>query len=194
MMGWTERDMPSLEGRTALVTGANAGLGLATAKALAHGGAKVILACRNAEKAEAAAAEGRAVATAPVEVVSLDLGSLASVAACAKQVLDSEDRLDLLVNNAGLMAVDESKTTDGFETQIGVNHLGHFALDAHLAPLVLATPGSRVGAMSSFGHRGGHLDVDDLNFERRSYNRWYAYFSSKLANLLFGLELDRRLR
>ena len=194
-MAWSQSDIPSQAGRTALITGSNAGLGLAIAKALAAKDAKVLLACRNAEKAEAAAAEVRKVATAPVEVVPLDLASLASVAACAKQVLDREERLDLLINNAGLMAVDEARTEDGFEMQIGVNHLGHFALDAQLLPLVLATPGSRILSMSSFGHRlgRGRLDADDLNFERRGYSRWPAYFQSKTANLLFTLELQRRL-
>ena len=194
-MAWSQSDIPSQAGRTALITGSNAGLGLAIAKALAAKDAKVLLACRNAEKAESAAAEVRKVATAPVEVVPLDLASLASVAACAKQVLDGEDRLDLLINNAGLMAVDEARTEDGFEMQIGVNHLGHFALDAQLLPLVLATPGSRILSMSSFGHRlgRGRLDADDLNFERRGYRRWPAYFQSKTANLLFTLELQRRL-
>lgn len=193
-MAWSESDIPSQEGRTALVTGSNAGLGLAIAKALAAKDAKVLLACRNLQKAEAAAAEVRSVATAPVAVVPLDLASLASVAACAKQVLDTEDRLDLLINNAGLMAIDEARTEDGFEMQIGVNHLGHFALTQQLLPLLLATPGSRVLAMSSFGHRFcRRLDADDLNFERRGYSRWPVYFQSKLANLLFSLELQRRL-
>jgi len=193
-MAWSESDIPSQEGRTALVTGSNAGLGLAIATALAKKGAKVLLACRNLEKAEAAAEEVRAVASAPVEIVPLDLASLASVAACAKQVLDSEPRLDLLVNNAGLMAIDEARTEDGFEMQIGVNHLGHFALTQQLLPLVLETPGSRILSMSSFGHRlCRRLDPDDLNFETRGYSRWPVYFQSKLANLLFSLELQRRL-
>jgi protochlorophyllide reductase len=190
---FTAADIPSQQGRTALVTGANAGLGLAIAKVLAAKGARLLLACRNSEKAEVAAMEVRAVATAPVDVLSLDLASLASVAACAKTVLDREDRLDLLVNNAGLMAVDHATTDDGFEMHIGVNHLGHFALDARLVALVLATPGSRILSMSSVGHRFGRVDTTDLNFERRAYHRWFAYFQSKLANLLFSLELQRRL-
>lgn len=193
-MGWTLQDMPDQSGRVAVVTGSNAGLGLATAKALASKGATVVMACRNAAKAEAAAAEVRAVATASVDVVPLDLGSLTSVAACAKQLNDTYDRLDLLINNAGLMAVDESRTEDGFETQIGVNHLGHFALTAQVIDLVVGTPGSRILAMSSMGHRPGRVVIDDLNFERRRYNRWVAYFQSKLANLLFSLELQRRLQ
>jgi len=193
MSRWTADDIPPLDGKVALVTGGNAGLGLAAAKALAGRGAKVLLACRNAQKAEAAAEEVRAEATAPVEVVALDLASLASVAAAAKVVLDAEPRLDLLLNNAGLMAIDQATTEDGFEMQLGVNHLGHFALTAALAPLVLATPGARLVPMSSMGHRMGRLRLDDLSFERRGYDRWRPYFQSKLANLLFTAELHRRL-
>jgi protochlorophyllide reductase len=190
---FTAVDIPSQQGRTALVTGANAGLGLAIAKRLAAKGARLLLACRNTEKAEAAAMAVRTVATAPVDVLALDLARLASVAACANAVLEREDRLDLLVNNAGLMAVDHATTEDGFEMHIGVNHLGHFALVGRLLPLVLATPGSRILSMSSVGHRFGRVDTTDLNFERRAYHRWFAYFQSKLANLLFSLELQRRL-
>ncbi|MGH9185114.1 MAG: oxidoreductase [Acidimicrobiales bacterium] len=176
-----------------MVTGANAGLGLATTKVLARNGAKVLLACRNLEKAEVAAEEVRAVATGEVEIVPLDLASLTSIAAAAKLVRDSESRLDLLLNNAGLMAIDEAKTEDGFEMQLGVNHLGHFALTAGLAPLVLASPGSRIVTMSSMGHRMGRLNIDDLFFEKRGYDRWRPYLQSKLANLLFTAELHRRI-
>jgi NAD(P)-dependent dehydrogenase (short-subunit alcohol dehydrogenase family) len=192
-MGWDEKDMPSLEGKVALVTGANSGLGLEAATVLARHGAKVLLACRNLQKAETAAGHVRATATGDVEIVPLDLASLSSVAACAKLVRERETRLDLLLNNAGLMAVDEAKTEDGFEMQFGVNHLGHFALTAGLAPLVLATPGSRIVTMSSMGHRMGRMHFDDLSFEKRRYNRWLPYFQSKLANLLFTAELHRRL-
>lgn len=191
--GSTPYEVPDLSGRTALVTGANAGLGYETARILGRHGARVVLACRNAAKAEAAAAELRREATAPVEVVALDLASLASVARGADEVRARHDRLDLLVNNAGLMAIDEARTEDGFEMQMGVNHLGHFALTARLAPLVVATPGSRVVTMTSMGHRAGRLRLDDLFFERRGYDRWRPYFQSKLANLLFTLELQRRL-
>lgn len=188
--------MPPLDGKVALVTGANAGLGLAIATALARRGARVLLACRNQAKAAAAAEQIRAEAggrDVDLGLVPLDLASLASVAGAAEQVRRDEARLDLLINNAGLMAVDEARTEDGFELQLGVNHLGHFALTARLAPLVLATPGSRVVTMSSFGHRPGRLRLDDLMFERRRYSRWPAYFQSKLANLLFTFELQRRL-
>jgi NAD(P)-dependent dehydrogenase (short-subunit alcohol dehydrogenase family) len=176
-----------------LVTGSNAGLGLEAAKLLATRGARVLMACRNLDKAERAAAEVRAVATSTVEIVPLDLASLASVAAAAKLVADAEERLDLLLNNAGLMAVDHATTEDGFEMQLGVNHLGHFALTARLAPLVLGTPKSRIVNMSSMGHRMGRLHLDDLFFERRGYDRWRPYFQSKLANILFTRELHRRL-
>jgi protochlorophyllide reductase len=189
---WTEKNIPALDGKTAVVTGANSGLGLAAATVLAKHGARVIMACRNAAKAESAAEKVRATATGPVEVVSLDLGSLASIDACANALLRDEQSLDLLLNNAGLMAIDEARTEDGFEMQIGVNHLGHFALTAKLWPLLSATPGYRIVNHSSFGHRPARLRVDDLMFERRRYSRWPAYFQSKLANLLFTLELHRR--
>ena len=192
-MPWTEKDIPPLAGKTALVTGANSGLGLAAAKILSTHGARVIMACRNATKAAAAADQIRATATGPVEIVSLDLADLASVDACAAAVNTKEPSLDLLLNNAGLMAVDKATTAQGFEMQFGVNHLGHFALTAKLAPLVLKTPQSRIVNMASFGHRGGKLRLDDLFFEKRGYKRWPPYFQSKLANMLFTSELHRRL-
>ncbi|MGH9043195.1 MAG: oxidoreductase [Acidimicrobiia bacterium] len=192
---WDESQVPSLGGRVVLVTGANSGLGLAESKVFARHGARVLMACRNLGKAEAAAAEVRAEASggASIDIVSLDLASLASVAAAAKLVRDQETRLDLLINNAGLMAIDEARTEDGFEMQLGVNHLGHFALTAQLAPLVLSTPGSRIVSMASVGHRFAQFRADDLFFEQRGYNRWRVYFQSKLANLLFTAELHRRL-
>jgi protochlorophyllide reductase len=192
-MSWTPADMPDLTGRRAVVTGSNSGLGLEIAAGLAARGATVVLACRDTAKAGRAAE--RIVARTPdarLEVAALDLADLAGVAAFADGQA-ARGRLDLLVNNAGLMAVDETRTADGFETQVGVNHLGHFALTARLMPLLLSTPGSRVGTMSSMGHRAGRLvDLDDLMSER-GYHRWRAYFRSKLANLLFTAELDRRL-
>jgi protochlorophyllide reductase len=191
---WTTRDIPDLTGRTALVTGANAGLGREITRILAEHGARVLMACRNLEKAEAAASAIRATQPAgSVDVRQLDLASLASVRTLSDVVLHDEAALDMLVNNAGLMAVDESRTEDGFEMQFGVNHLGHFALSAHLMPLLLATPGSRVVSMSSMGHRGGRMHFDDPMYERRSYRRWPAYTQSKLANMLFTKELQRRL-
>jgi protochlorophyllide reductase len=192
---WTAADIGSLAGRTALVTGANAGLGFEIAAALAGRGARVLLACRNSAKADTAVEALRARhSTADLAVVPLDLASLASVRAAADAVLAGESRLDILANNAGLMALDPSRTVDGFEMQLGVNHLGHFALTADLWPLLAATPGARVVTMSSMGHRGGHLDLADPMFDRRTYRRWPAYFQSKLANILFTNAFDRRLR
>jgi NAD(P)-dependent dehydrogenase (short-subunit alcohol dehydrogenase family) len=191
---WTLADAPRQDGRTAVVTGANAGLGYVTALGLAALGARVLMACRSTGKAEAAAGRIRQrVPGASVEVRRLDLAALESIAAFAHELRSSEQGLDLLVNNAGIMAVDEARTVEGFELQLGTNHLGHFALTAQLLPLLLATPGSRVATMSSMGHRAGRLALDDLMGTERGYGRWRAYFQSKLANLLFTAELHRRL-
>ena len=191
---WTTSDIPDLSGRTALVTGANAGLGLEISCILAAHGARVLLACRNLDKAEATATRIRSTnPSGNVEVRHLELASLASIDELSRKVLAEESGLHMLMNNAGLMAVDKSRTQDGFETQFGVNHLGHFALTAGLMPLLLATPGSRVVSMSSNVHRLGRMRFDDPMFEHRSYSRWPAYFQSKLANLLFTAELQRRL-
>jgi len=188
-MGWIPADIPDLTGRRAIITGANAGLGLEVAHGLAAHGAEVVLACRNTAKAEAAALAIRErTPSAAVAVGALDLADLDSVAAFAAT---QSGRLDLLVNNAGLMAIDEARTREGVEMQFGVNHLGHFALTARLLPLLLATPGSRVATMSSMGHRAAR-GPGDPRLERR-YDRWQAYFHSKLANLLFTAELQRRL-
>jgi NAD(P)-dependent dehydrogenase (short-subunit alcohol dehydrogenase family) len=191
---WSAADVPDLSGRIAVVTGANRGLGREVTRYLARRGARVIMACRNAADGGAAAATLRAEGLdGPLEVRPLDLASLASVETFAAGLAD-EGRLDLRLNNAGLMAVDRGLTTDGFETHMGVNHLGHFALTARLLPLLSATGGSRIVTMSSMAARLGHVDLGDLMWERRPYDRWQAYFQSKLANLLFTLELDRRLR
>jgi protochlorophyllide reductase len=187
MSKWQASDIPSLEGRTAVVTGANAGLGLESARLLAGAGARVLMACRNRAKAEAAAER----VGSGAEIVDLDLASLDSVAAAARDIEGRTDRLDILLNNAGLMAIDRSTTADGFEMQFGVNHLGHFALTAHLAPLIKATPGARVVNVSSMGHRPGIMRWHDLMFEK-GYDRWRPYFQSKLANLLFTCELQSR--
>ncbi len=191
---WSLTDMPDQTGRIALVTGANAGLGFEIASALANAGATVLMACRNVEKGEAARAQ--IVAKNPraaVEVMKLDLAVLSSVRAAAQAFLQSGRPLHLLINNAGLMAVDRSKTVDGFETQLGVNHLGHFVLTAELIDVLLRTPGSRIINMSSMGHRMGKMHFEDLMFEKK-YDRWKPYFQSKLANLLFTAELHRRLQ
>lgn len=195
-MSWTPQDIPDLTGRRAVVTGSNAGLGLRIATGLAAHGAEVVLACRSVDRAEAAARSIEAkVPGASVSTGHLDLADLDSVQAFAAAL--PGDRLDLLVNNAGLMAVDEARTAQGFELQFGVNHLGHFALTGLLLPRLLATPGSRVGAMSSIGHRRARLtDGRPVAWaERRgqAYDRWQAYFASKLANLWFTAALQRRL-
>jgi NAD(P)-dependent dehydrogenase (short-subunit alcohol dehydrogenase family) len=196
MTAWSLADVPDLTGKVALITGANAGLGLEISRDLAGRGARVLMACRNQAKAEAAAQIVRqrvGHGTGTAEVLSLDLADLASVRALAALVREQEPQLHILGNNAGLMAVDESRTVDGFETQFGVNHLGHFVLTAELMPLLLATPGSRVVNHASMGHRMGKMHFDDLMYERRGYRRWAAYFQSKLSNLLFTAELQRRL-
>src|SRR5690242_16317239 len=179
---WTADDLPDLTGRTFVVTGANSGLGLVTARELGRKGARVVLAVRDTAKGEQAA---RTI-DGPAEVRRLDLADLASVRAFA-DAWDGD--LDVLINNAGLMAIPQQQTADGFEMQIGTNHLGHFALTNLLLPRVT----DRVVTLSSGAHRIGNLDVDDLNWERRSYQRWRAYGQSKLSNLLFTLELQRRL-
>jgi NAD(P)-dependent dehydrogenase (short-subunit alcohol dehydrogenase family) len=179
---WTTADIPSQAGRTVVVTGANSGLGLATARALASVGARVVLAVRDVARGEQAAAgiEGS------TEVRRLDLASLDSVRAFAA---DWTGDLDVLVNNAGIMMVPAGRTADGFELQFGTNHLGHFALTNLLLPHVT----DRVVTVSSGMHRQGSIALDDLNWENRSYNATKAYAQSKLANLLFTLELQRRL-
>jgi NAD(P)-dependent dehydrogenase (short-subunit alcohol dehydrogenase family) len=176
-----------------LITGANSGLGLRSAEALAAKGARVLMACRNATKAAVAleAVQAKAVGAAP-EVVPLDLSSLASVAASAERLTGELDHLDVLMNNAGIMAVPKAATVDGFESQIATNHLGHFALTGRLLPLLLAAQEPRVVSVASNAHKFGRLHLDDLSFERRRYSRWGAYGQTKLANLLFSGELQRR--
>jgi NAD(P)-dependent dehydrogenase (short-subunit alcohol dehydrogenase family) len=191
---WTTEDMPDQTGRVAVVTGANTGLGLETAKALAVRGASVVLAVRNVDKGKDAAATiaGHS-AGADVTVQRLDLSSLDSVRRGADDLRATHDRIDLLVNNAGVMYTPRRTTADGFELQFGTNHLGHFALTGLLLDRLLAAPGSRVVTVSSVGHRiRSRIDFDDLNSER-SYSRVAAYGRSKLANLLFTYELQRRL-
>ncbi|SNS96160.1 oxidoreductase [Actinacidiphila glaucinigra] len=192
---WTARDIPDQRGRTAVITGANAGIGFETAKALAHRGASLILAVRDPEKGKRAAAAITSDAeAADVHVVHLDLGSLRSVRAAAEEVHATCSRIDLLINNAGVMYTPYGTTQDGFELQFGTNHLGHFALTGLLLDLLPATPASRVVTVSSAGHRvGGPIDLADLEWRTRPYNRNAAYGHSKLANLMFTYELQRRL-
>jgi NAD(P)-dependent dehydrogenase (short-subunit alcohol dehydrogenase family) len=190
---WTEKDIPDLSGRTAVVTGANGGLGFQTALALAGAGAHVVLAARDAAKTSAAVA--RVVERYPaasLEVVPLDLGDLSMVRAAAERVLAGHERVDLLVNNAGVMAMPQRETVDGFEMQFGVNHLGHWALTAHLMPALLAAPAARVVTVTSTArHRARRLDPADPHM-RRNYGAWASYARSKMANLHFGLGLQQQ--
>jgi NAD(P)-dependent dehydrogenase (short-subunit alcohol dehydrogenase family) len=191
---WTADRIPDQRGRTAVVTGANSGLGLVTARELARAGALVVLACRSTEKGEAARSEITASAPDPhVEVEPLDLASLDSVRAFAERFREGHDGLDLLINNAGIMASPRRRTADGFELHLGTNHLGHFALTGLLLGSMEGREDARVVTVSSSAHRAGRIAFDNLGGERR-YFRWRAYSQSKLANLLFALELDRRLR
>jgi NAD(P)-dependent dehydrogenase (short-subunit alcohol dehydrogenase family) len=191
---WTADQIPDQRGRMAVVTGANSGLGLATARELARAGARVVLACRNVEKGASAARQiESAVPDAQVEVEALDLARLDSVRAFAERFRAEQGGLDLLINNAGVMAPPRSTTADGFELQLGTNHLGHFALTGLLIGAMEGRDDARVATVSSAAHRIGRMRFDDLQGERR-YHRWRAYGQSKLANLLSALELDRRLR
>jgi NAD(P)-dependent dehydrogenase (short-subunit alcohol dehydrogenase family) len=192
-MKWTAEDIPDLAGKNVLITGANSGLGFESAKALAGRGAHVIMACRNPQKAESSATELRTLhPRASLELVPLDLSSLGSVRALAQAVVQKHARLDLLLNNAGIMAVPYAKTADGFELQFGTNHLGHFALTGLLFDLLRKTAGSRVVNVSSQAHTMGKMRFDDLGWEH-GYKKWSAYGMSKLANLLFTYELARKL-
>ncbi|MGH9116525.1 MAG: oxidoreductase, partial [Acidimicrobiales bacterium] len=190
---WTAADIPNMRGRTAVVTGANSGIGFETAKVLAERGAEVVLACRNLDNAKDAA--GRIAVGSPganVKILHLDLSSLASVTTAAQELRSGYSQLDVLINNAGVMWPPYSKTVDGFELQLGTNHLGHFAFTGLVLDLLTAKPGSRVVTISSIGHRTGKINFDDLQSERK-YGRHTAYAQSKLANLMFTYELQRRL-
>jgi len=193
---WTASDVPRLDGKTYIVTGANSGIGFEASKVLAHAGAHVVFACRSEARArEAMAALEAAVPGAKATFIALDLASLASVRAFADAAAQLE-RVDALVNNAGLMGLPFGKTEDGFETTFGVNHLGHFALTGLLLPRLLASgtaaAPARIVTVSSIAHRSGSIRFDDLGWDR-GYWSWGAYGMSKLANLLFAFELDRRL-
>jgi NAD(P)-dependent dehydrogenase (short-subunit alcohol dehydrogenase family) len=192
--GWTAKDIPDQSGRTAAVTGANSGLGLVAARELARAGARVVLACRNLDKGHAAVDEIRAaVPEAQLQLEELDLASLASVRGFADRFRATHDGLDLLINNAGIMAPPRRRTADGFELQFGTNHLGHFALTTALLDKLEGREDARVVTLSSTAHKMGRINFDNLGGDRH-YFRWNAYGQSKLANLLFALELDRRLR
>jgi NAD(P)-dependent dehydrogenase (short-subunit alcohol dehydrogenase family) len=191
---WTADDIPDLTGKVILITGANSGIGYEAAKEFARNGAQTILACRNMSKAQAAAAQIQSeIPNGFVEIMQLDLSSLQSVREFATAVKENYARLDVLLNNAGIMMVPYGKTVDGFERQLGINHLGHFALTGLLLDLMLTTPGARVVNVSSLAHRGGEIDFDNLMFEGgQGYDRQAAYGRSKLANLLFTYELERK--
>lgn len=191
---WTIQDMPDQSGKVIIVTGANSGLGFETSKALAARSAQVVMACRNMRKGEEAAAAIRtAVPGASLDLMQLDLASLDSIEQFAQTFKTRYERLDVLVNNAGIMATPYTQTADGFEMQFGTNHLGHFALTGALLDVLLKTPGARIVNVSS----GMHRFVSSMNFDdiqgRQAYNRWNAYGQSKLANLLFTYELQRKL-
>jgi NAD(P)-dependent dehydrogenase (short-subunit alcohol dehydrogenase family) len=193
MARWTAADVPDQSGRVAIVTGANSGLGLATARELARAGASVVLAVRDpsGKGQEAAARIRAAVPAAELEMSALDLADLGSVREFAGRVAGAHERIDLLINNAGIMAAPRRLTKDGFESQFGTNHLGHFALTGLLLPALLGSPAPRVVTVSSWLHRKGTLRFDDLQGEHK-YDRWGAYGQSKLANLMFCFELQRR--
>ncbi len=185
-MKWTASDVGDLSGRVVLVTGGNSGIGLEAVRVLAGHGARVVLACRDTAKGEAAAR-----GLPGVDVRELDLADLASVTEAAQSFAKAHDRLDVLVNNAGVMATPYRQTLDGFELQFGTNHLGHFALTGELLPALLAARAPRVVTVSSGAHRMGGIDFDNLDGSR-GYHKWRAYAQSKLANLLFTSELQRR--
>jgi len=192
-MGWTTEDMPDQQGRIALVTGANSGLGLETTRALISRGCTVLMACRSARKGEAARSQLLGSGAAGLDLLELDLSDLTSVARCAREVAKRYGRLDLLINNAGLMAPPRMRSRQGYELQFAVNHLGHFALTKALLPLMGDRPQARVVTVTSGAQYFGVMAWDDLQGEQR-YDRWKAYSQSKLANVMFALELNQRLQ
>lgn len=193
MARWTASDIPDLTGRQAVVTGANSGLGFQTALALAQHGAALVLACRDQNRgAQALRQLQTLLPAAKLELAPLDLADLSSVRQFAEAYGAKHRRLDLLVNNAGVMAIPRRQTADGFEMQFGINHLGHFALTGRLLPLLATAPAARVVTVSSNAHRSGRINFADLQSEQH-YRRWAVYSQSKLANLLFTFELQRKI-
>lgn len=192
---WTENDVPDQTGRVAIITGSNTGLGYDNARALAGRGAKVVMAVRDTAKGEFAADRIRSITPgADIAVHKLDLGSLASVRQAAAELSTDYPRIDLLINNAGVMYPPKQNTSDGFELQFGTNHLGHFALTGLLLPNLLPVDGSRVVVVASIAHNiRAKIDFDDLQWDKRRYDRVASYGQSKLANLMFTYELQRRL-
>lgn len=192
---WTHNNIPAQKGKIVIITGSTSGLGEEASRVLAGKGAKVILAVRNIEKGNDVAGKiKKDYPGADAEVMKLDLSSLKSVKSFADEFMKKYDRLDILINNAGVMMCPYSKTEDGFEIQMGTNHLRHFALTGHLMPLLKKTKDSRIVATSSVGHRMGNIDFSDINWERRKYKTNRAYGDSKLANLYFAYELVRKLK
>ena len=193
MKKWNAQDIPDQEGRVIIITGATSGLGKEATRVLAQKNATVIMAVRNTSKAEVVANEIRSTYPgAKIDIKSLDLSRLDSVKVFTREVLSDYNQLDVLINNAGVMMCPYSKTEDGFEVQMGTNHLGHFALTGLLMPPLESTKGSRVVATSSVGHKSGNINFDDINWESRDYRTVSAYGDSKLANLYFIYELARK--
>lgn len=191
---WTQNNIPDQNGKVIVITGANSGLGLEMSKILARKGGHIVMAVRNMEKGEKARQEIlQDHASASLDLMQMDMGDLTSIRAFAEAFKAKYDRLDILMNNAGLMAIPRKETADGFEMQLGVNHLGHFALTGLLLDVIVNTPGARVHSVSSSAGYFGEIKFDDLNSEK-SYGRWEAYYQSKLANMLFANELDKRLK
>ncbi|MAM62252.1 oxidoreductase [Maritimibacter sp. UBA3975] len=194
MSNWTKENIPDMTGKRILITGGTSGLGRTETEILAGTGAEVIVAARNTDKGDDVVRSIReARPDAKIEMRQLDLASLASIESFAHRFTQDFDRLDVLINNAGVMVPPYGKTEDGFELQMGTNHFGTFALTGRLLPLLRQTPDSRVVVTSSMAHRQGDPDLSDLDWTERKYNAWQAYGDSKIANLLFTFELDRRL-
>lgn len=195
MTKWNTNNIPDQAGKVVIITGATSGLGKEAAKVLTGKNATVIMAVRNTLKGEEVAGEiKKSLPEAKIEVRKLDLGSLSSVKSFSEQILADYNRLDILINNAGVMMCPFSKTEDGFEIQMGTNHLGHFALTGLLMPLLKETKGARIVATSSIAHRPGNIDFEDINWGKRKYNTTKAYGDSKLANLYFAYELARKFK
>ncbi|MBL6964237.1 MAG: SDR family NAD(P)-dependent oxidoreductase [Bacteroidetes bacterium] len=192
---WNHSNIPDQKDKVIIITGATSGLGEEAAKVLAGKNATVVMAVRNIQKGERVAQEiSKFFHNSKIDVRQLDLNSLNSIKSFAEEIIVSYVQLDILINNAGVMACPFSNTEDGFEIQMGVNHLGHFALTGYLMPLMKKTKGSRIVATSSIAHRQGNIDFDDINWEKRKYVTGKAYGDSKIANLYFAYELARKLK
>lgn len=192
---WNNNNIPNQAGKTILITGASSGLGKEATRILAEKDARIIMAVRNTQKAEKVADEIRkATPSAKIEIKQLDLTSLSSIKSFSEEMLANTEKLDVLINNAGIMMCPYSKTEDGFEIQMGTNHFGHFALTGQLMPLLSKSNESRIVVTSSLAHRQGNINFKDINWEKRDYKTGKAYGDSKLANAYFAYELDRKLK